>query len=78
MSRKLIDRTLYCGRKPKGDDFDDVGGDGFDPNNPGGFYNDGEYPDEDEDEDEEVDFDKPSFRNDQIWNDYADDLDFDE
>ena len=33
---------------------------------------------EEEDIDEEVDFDNPSFKRDQIWSDYAEDLDFDQ
>ena len=32
---------------------------------------------EEEEVDEEVDFDHPSFKRDQIWSDYAEDLDFD-
>ncbi|MBR4785604.1 MULTISPECIES: hypothetical protein [Fibrobacter] len=33
---------------------------------------------EEEEVDEEVDFDHPSFKRDQIWSDYAEDLDFDQ
>ena len=37
-----------------------------------------ENEENDSDVDKEVDFDKPTFGRDQIWNDYAEDLDFDE
>ena len=33
---------------------------------------------EEEELDEEVDFDRPTFRRDQIWSDYAEDLDYDQ
>ncbi len=70
-----MNRKLHCGRKPKNSGgFDDLG-----PFNEDSERQFDEYYDEDEeDEDEEVDFDNPSFRHGQIWNDYADDLDFDE
>jgi hypothetical protein len=69
-----LSRDLYCGRRPKHDDFEDI--------NPLGKGAEDELEDYDEeefvDDDEEVDFDTPTFRRDQIWNDYAEDLDFDE
>ncbi|HKP95452.1 MAG TPA: hypothetical protein VJ385_06820 [Fibrobacteria bacterium] len=34
--------------------------------------------DEEEDENEEVDFDNPKFKKTDMWNDYAEDLDFEE
>jgi hypothetical protein len=62
------------GRRPKKEDFDDL-----EPMEEGQEY---DYEDEDGDEDyekdEEVDFDNPRFKRDQIWNDYAEDLDFDD
>lgn len=60
-----------CGRRPKHDDFDDL-----EP-----FENedeDAEDDDSEEDENEEVDFDNPKFKKTDIWNDYAEDLDFEE
>ncbi len=39
---------------------------------------DDEFEEEENEQDEEVDFDNPSFSRDQIWNDYAEDLDFDD
>jgi hypothetical protein len=60
-----------CGRRPKHDDFDDL-----EP-----FENedeDAEEDDSEEDENEEVDFDNPKFKKTDIWNDYAEDLDFEE
>ena len=60
------------GRKPKHDDFEDL-------QRLGGEYQDDYDSDaDDEDENEEVDFDTPSFKRDQIWNDYAEDLDYDD
>lgn len=64
---------LDLARRRKHDDFDDLNPVGEESEE--GFE---EFYDEDEDEDEEVDFDNPSFKHGQIWNDYADDLDFDE
>lgn len=67
-----MNRKINCGRKPKG-------GDNLDHSLP--------IPNEDEenfdlveedDIDEEVDFDNPTFRRDQIWSDYAEDLDYDQ
>ena len=37
-----------------------------------------EEEEEEESLDEEVNFDKPTFKRDQIWNDYAEDLDYDQ
>lgn len=57
------------GRRPKHDDFDDL-----DP-----FESEGEEIEEEGDEeDEEVDFDNPKFKKSDMWNDYAEDLDFEE
>ena len=62
--------TYYFGRRPKQeDDFEDL-------NRLGNEEDYDEY--EEEEEDEEVDFDNPAFKRDQIWNDYAEDLDYDE
>jgi len=63
--------TFQCGRRPKGDNFDA----------PLPFPGEEEELDdvlEEEDIDEEVDFDNPSFKRDQIWSDYAEDLDYDQ
>lgn len=60
-----------AGRRPKHDDFDDL-----EP-----FENEEDEVDEDdeeEDENEEVDFDNPKFKKTDMWNDYAEDLDFEE
>jgi hypothetical protein len=70
-----VNKMYAMGRRPKSDDFDDFNPFGeeseedFDPF----FDEEGE-----EEVDEEVDFENRSFGRDQIWNDYADDLDFDE
>jgi len=56
------------GRRPKHDDFDDL-----EP-----FENEDEEVEEDDEEDEEVDFDNPKFKKSDMWNDYAEDLDFEE
>ena len=46
---------------------------------PGSFPEEEEEIEEEEEElDEEVDFDRPTFRRDQIWSDYAEDLDYDQ
>jgi|TARA_B110000483_G_scaffold239337_1_gene317635 hypothetical protein len=63
-------RKLEFGRRPKAEDFDDY--------QPLGGDHDEFEDEDDDDEDEEVDFDTPSFKRDQIWNDYAEDLDFDD
>ena len=56
------------GRRPKQeDDFEDL--------NP---LEENDFEEYDEEEDEEVDSENPQFKRDQIWNDYAEDLDFDE
>lgn len=63
--------AYYCGRRPKGD--------GFDAAVP--FPTEEEETEEIEEEeevDEEVDFDHPTFKRDQIWSDYAEDLDYDQ
>jgi len=61
--------AYHCGRRPKND--------GFEPPVP--FPEEEEVEEEVEEElDEEVDFDQPSFKRDQIWSDYAEDLDYDQ
>ena len=63
--------TFQCGRRPKGDNFEA----------PLPFPGEEEELEdvlEEEEVDEEVDFDNPSFKRDQIWSDYAEDLDFDQ
>ena len=63
--------TFQCGRRPKGDNFDA----------PLPFPGEEEELEdvlEEEEVDEEVDFDNPSFKRDQIWSDYAEDLDYDQ
>ncbi|NLG40031.1 MAG: hypothetical protein GX545_08955 [Fibrobacter sp.] len=63
--------TFQCGRRPKGDNFEA-------PLPFPGEEEELEEVVEEEDIDEEVDFDNPSFKRDQIWSDYAEDLDFDQ
>jgi hypothetical protein len=59
----------HFGRRPKHDDFDDL-----DP-----VENEDESADaDDDDENEEVDFDNPKFKKSDMWNDYAEDLGFEE
>jgi hypothetical protein len=63
--------TFQCGRRPKGDNFEA----------PLPFPGEEEELEdvlEEEEVDEEVDFDNPSFKRDQIWSDYAEDLDYDQ
>ncbi len=68
-----MNRNLSFGRRPKSEEYDDL------PSEPSGDQGDEVFEDEDlEDEDEEVDFDRPSFKRDQIWSDYAEDLDYDQ
>ncbi|HLU69701.1 MAG TPA: hypothetical protein VKZ88_02915 [Fibrobacteria bacterium] len=63
------DPVWHFGRRPKHDDFDDL-----EP-----FDDEGEeIEEESDDEDEEVDFDNPKFKKSDMWNDYAEDLDFEE
>jgi hypothetical protein len=64
-------KTWYCGRRPKQDDFDDL--EPFESEEEGG-----EDDDANEDENEEVDFDNPKFKKSDMWHDYAEDLDFEE
>lgn len=62
-------RMIKCARRPKNENVDDS------------FYpNEEEIEEEEEEEelDEEVDFDNPSFKHEQIWTDYAEDLDYDQ
>lgn len=66
-----MNRKYEFGRRPKQDDYDDFSEDASDE------LMDDVYDDESE-EDEEVDFDRPTFRRDGIWNDYAEDLDYDQ
>lgn len=68
-----MEKIYHFGRRPKQEDFDDLEPMGEDQ----GYDEYGEDDDED-DQDEEVDFDNPRFKRDQIWNDYAEDLDFDD
>ena len=63
--------TFQCGRRPKGDNFEA-------PLPFPGEEDELEEGLEEEEVDEEVDFDKPSFKRDQIWSDYAEDLDYDQ
>ena len=63
--------TFQCGRRPKGDNFEA-------PLPFPGEEEELEEVVEEEDIDEEVDFDNPSFKRDQIWSDYAEDLDYDQ
>ena len=67
----MLQFAYHCGRRPKGDGFDA----------PVPFSSEEEEEEEieeEEDVDEEVDFDQPSFKRDQIWSDYAEDLDYDQ
>lgn len=65
----MLQFAYHCGRRPKGDGFDA----------PVPFPEEEEIEEEIEEEvDEEVDFDQPSFKRDQIWSDYAEDLDYDQ
>lgn len=66
----MLTFARQCGRRPKGDAFDA----------PVPFTEEEEEDEleEEEDIDEEVDFDRPTFRRDQIWSDYAEDLDYDQ
>lgn len=64
--------TIYCGRRPKNENIE--------PSIPlSSEEEEIEEPEEEEESlDEEVNFDKPTFKRDQIWNDYAEDLDYDQ
>lgn len=65
----MLQFAYHCGRRPKNDGFDA----------PMPFSNEEEEEEiEEEEVDEEVDFDHPSFKRDQIWSDYAEDLDYDQ
>lgn len=73
MTRKFEHRKIEFGRRPKNEGFDDL------PPLPGSEDEDfDEFDDDEDDVDEEVDFDNPTFKRDQIWSDYAEDLDFDQ
>lgn len=66
-------KEVHCGRRPKGE--------GAEPAVPlSSEEEEADDPEEEEEEslDEEVNFDKPTFKRDQIWNDYAEDLDYDQ
>lgn len=68
----MLQFAYHCGRRPKSDKDD-----GFEASIP--FQDEEEIEEEvEEDIDEEVDFDQPSFKRDQIWSDYAEDLDYDQ
>ncbi len=71
MEPKDANNSWHCGRRPKHDDFDDL-----EPLE--GEEDEVEEEDDDEDENEEVDFDNPKFKKNDMWNDYAEDLDFEE
>lgn len=62
--------AYYFGRRPKSDNFD--------TSVPFTNEEEPEEIEEEEELDEEVDFDQPSFKRDQIWSDYAEDLDYDQ
>lgn len=67
----MLKFAYQCGRRPKGDGFDA----------PVPFSNEDDDIEEEEEEeevDEEVDFDHPTFKRDQIWSDYAEEMDFDQ
>ena len=67
----MLNFAYHCGRRPKSDAFD----------NSMPLPNEEEMEEIEEEEeelDEEVDFDQPSFKRDQIWSDYAEDLDYDQ
>lgn len=67
----MLKFAYQCGRRPKGDSFDA----------PVPFSNEDDDIEEEEEEeevDEEVDFDHPTFKRDQIWSDYAEEMDFDQ
>lgn len=66
----MLNFARQCGRRPKGD--------GFDASVPFPEEEETEEIEEEEEVDEEVDFDHPTFKRDQIWSDYAEDLDFDQ
>ena len=66
-------QPMHCGRRPKNDNIE--------PSVPLANEEEQEELEEEEEEeslDEEVNFDKPTFKRDQIWNDYAEDLDYDQ
>ncbi len=67
----IMNRKIECGRKPKGSD-------NLDPLPLPNEEEENYDIIEEEEEDEEVDFDNPTFRRDQIWSDYAEDLDYDQ
>ena len=67
----MLNFAYHCGRRPKSDAFDNS------MPFPGEEEMD-EIEEEEEELDEEVDFDQPSFKRDQIWSDYAEDLDYDQ
>jgi hypothetical protein len=68
---KSQNNTWHCGRRPKQDDFDDL--EPFESEE-----EEGDDDDANDDENEEVDFDNPKFKKSDMWNDYAEDLDFEE
>ncbi len=63
--------TWLAGRRPRHDDFDDL--EPFESEDDASEDEDG-----DDEENEEVDFDNPKFKKGDMWNDYAEDLDFEE
>lgn len=68
-----MEKIYHFGRRPKQEDFDDL-----EPMGDAQGYDEYGEDEEEDDQDEEVDFDNPRFKRDQIWNDYAEDLDFDD
>ncbi len=71
MSSFQFYREKLCGRRPKNEG-------GFDDSLNFSGEEEEEIEEEEEDIDEEVDFDRPSFKREQIWTDYAEDLDYDQ
>lgn len=67
----MLQFAYHCGRRPKNDDA-------FDAPVPFTDEEEIEETEEEEEVDEEVDFDHPTFKRDQIWADYAEDLDYDQ
>ena len=67
------------GRRPKHDDFDDLDPESNNftgkPVNENFETEDSEGQDE---ESEEINLDNPDFKKGELWNDYADDMDFEE
>ena len=69
----ISEERWQSGRRPKHDEFEDL--DPADERFTG--FQDSENYEEDE-EDEEINLDNPDFQKGELWNDYADDMDFEE